>query len=88
MLMRWSSTFCNSSGSERFSTTKTVQGESIFRERRLEGFADLFGKSALVRGHIQEWYLLAAKASVILAIMVLRKLAFEIGKHDKCRECR
>src|SRR6266446_8295440 len=36
---------------------KTIQGKSIVRESGLESFADLFGKRALVRGHIEEGHL-------------------------------
>ena len=35
MLMRWSRTFCSSSGSEMFSTTKVSSDEAEIGERRL-----------------------------------------------------
>src|SRR5467141_2568434 len=72
MLMRWSSTFCNSSGSERFSTTKPsrVSPYSVKDGLRV---SLIFSASAPWLAAISRkgtW--LAAKASVILAMMVLR----------------
>ena len=55
-----------------------VQGESIFREGRFEGLADLFGKRALIRGHIEEGHLAGGKRVGHLRDYGVAQLAFEI----------
>ena len=44
-------------GQRKIFDHKAIQREPIVRERRFEGFADLLGECALVRGHIQERHL-------------------------------
>jgi len=75
--MRWSSTFCNSSGSERFSTTK-VSRVSPYSVKAGFSCSLIFGKGALVRGHIQERHLAGGKRIGHLGDNGVAQLAFEI----------
>src|SRR6266853_407926 len=72
MLMRWSSTFCNSSGSERFSTTKLSKVSPYSVKEGLRVSLIFSARAPWFAAISRNGTWLAAKASVILAIMVLR----------------
>ena len=79
MPMRWSSIFCSSSGSERFSTTKVSSARPKSVNAGFSCSAIFSAKLDLVRRHVEERHLAGGKRVGHPGDDGVAQLAFEIG---------